>query len=165
MQNLKIIKYPNSILRKKCEEVKEITDEIKKFCQDMIEIMILNHGVGLAASQVGELKRIIAVCPIQEKEIKTPQIFINPKITKKSKKTEIDEEGCLSFPGLFLKIKRASEVEVEALDLEGKEVKIKANGYLARIFQHEIDHLNGILFIDRINFWQRLRLKLKLKVS
>lgn len=147
-----IVKYPNSILRKKCEEVKEITEDIKKLGQEMMTIIMTeNQGLGLAAPQIGELKRIIVV-----QTEKGPEVFINPEIIKKSKKTEIREEGCLSFPGLFLKIKRAKEAEIEALDLQGEKIKIKAEDLPARVFQHEIDHLDGILFIDRISFFQKL---------
>jgi peptide deformylase len=155
--NRKILKYPNPILKKKAEKVKEITEEIKNLGRDMIEILEINQGVGLASSQVGELKRIIAV-RFEDR----PRIFINPVILKKSKETEVIEEGCLSFPGLFLKIKRAKEIEVKALDENGIEINIKDNGLISRIFQHEIDHLEGILFIDRLSFWQRLKFQLKL---
>lgn len=158
MAILEIKKYPEPTLRKKSEEVKEITQEIKKLCQDMVETLKTVKGTGLAAGQVGELKRIIAV-----QTEKTPVVFINPKIIKKSKKTEVTEEGCLSFPGLWLKIKRSKEVAVETLDIKGKEIKVNAAGISARVLQHEIDHLDGILIIDRIPFWQRLKLKLKLK--
>jgi len=152
---LEIKKFPDQILRKKCERVKEVTGEIKNLGWNMVETMEESKGIGLAAPQVGELKRVIIV---QMK--KGPEVFINPKILKKTRETEIMEEGCLSFPGLFLKIKRAKGVEIEALDGTGEKVKIKAEGLPARIFQHEIDHLDGILFIDRISFWQRLKLKL-----
>lgn len=159
--NKKIIKYPDPILRKKSEEVKEVTEDIKKLGQEMIQTMMEKDGIGLAAPQVGELKRIIVVYPIRERSLeekakKTPQVFINPKIIKKSRETIIDEEGCLSFPGLFLKIKRARETEIEALDLQGEKIKIKTEGRPARVFQHEIDHLDGILFINRISFFQKL---------
>ena len=87
--------------------------------------------------------------------------FINPRIVKKSRRKEVMEEGCLSFPSLFLKVKRSAEIEVEGLDKKGK--KVKAEGLLARILQHEIDHLDGILFIDRISFWQKWKAKRKLK--
>ena len=153
---LEIKKYPNPILRKKCEEIKEVTPEIKKLIEDMIETMEKNNGVGLAAPQIGILKRII----VAETE-KGPLCLINPKIVKKGKETALDKEGCLSFPGLFLKISRRREVEVEALDGNGR--KIKAKGLLARILQHEIDHLDGILYIDRISFWQRWKIRNKLK--
>ncbi|MBZ1348307.1 MAG: peptide deformylase [Candidatus Nealsonbacteria bacterium] len=151
MAILEIKKYPNPILRKKCQRKEEITANIRKLGQDMKETMVKNQGIGLAAPQVGELKRVIAVQ--MEKEM---QVFINPKIIKKSRETEIAEEGCLSFLGLFLKIKRAREVEIKALDIEGKEIQIKAEGLPARVFQHEIDHLDGILFLNRINLWQKL---------
>jgi len=163
-----IIKYPNQILRKKCEEVGEVTSEIKGLSFNMVETMIEGQGIGLAAPQIGELKRIIVVHPIEERTAdekisKRPQVFINPRITKKSKETEIGEEGCLSFPGLFLKIKRVKAVEIEALNEKGEKIQVRAEGLPARIFQHEIDHLDGILFIDRIGFWQKLKIKQKLK--
>lgn len=165
---LTIKKYPDPILRKKCQEVEELSEEIKKLGRDMIETMIANQGIGLAAPQVGVLKRIIVVHPIQEKTVeektrKSPQIFINPKIIKKSRETILEEEGCLSVPGLWLKIKRAKEVEISALNEKGEKISLKAEGLTARIFQHEIDHLDGILFIDRLGFWQKLKLKKKLK--
>jgi len=159
-QTLTIIKYPHPLLRKKSEEVKEITPEIEQFSQEMKQVMIKNQGVGLAAPQVGVLKRIMVA---QTKN--GLEVLINPVILKKSKKKEIMEEGCLSFPKLFLKIKRPREVEVEFLNLRGKKKKIKASSWEARIFQHEIDHLNGILFIDRIPFWQRCLIKYQLKFS
>jgi len=165
---LKIKKYPSPILRGKSEKVKEITKEIKEFGQNMAETMKENQGIGLAAPQVGELKRVIAVHLIRDRSLKArseknPQVFFNPKIIRKSRETEIGEEGCLSFPGLFLKIKRAKEVIVEALNQEGEKFQVKAEGLPARVFQHEIDHLDGILFIDRISFRQRFKIRKKLK--
>ena len=151
--NKKIIKYPDSVLRNKSEPVSEITEEIKKLGQDMVETMVAAQGIGLSAPQVGELKRVIVV-----QTEKGPKVFINPQIIKKSKEMDLGEEGCLSFPKLFLKIKRPKEVEIKAMDGDGR--KIKAEGLLARILQHEIDHLDGILFIDRISLWQKFKLKL-----
>jgi len=148
---LEIKNYPNPVLKRRSEEVKEITPEIKELVLNMTETMVKNQGIGLAASQIGELKRII----VSQTE-NGPRVFINPEIIKKSKETEIKEEGCLSFPELFLKIKRAKEIEVEFLNLSGEKIKIKTEGLLARVFQHEIDHLNGILFIDRLDFFQKL---------
>jgi len=173
MAILEIKKYPNPVLREKCQEVQELTQEIKKLSQDMLETMIANQGIGLAASQVGVLKRIIVVNPIQKSQVfinlpscneggRREFIFFDSKITKKSRETIIDEEGCLSFPGLFLKIKRAKEVEIEALNEKGEKISLKTEGLPARVFQHEIDHLDGILFIDRLSFWQKLKFKLKL---
>jgi len=157
MAILEIKKYPDPILRKKCQEVKVITEEIKRLSQEMIETLTKNQGVGLAVPQIGELKRMIVV-----QTEKGPQTFINPKIIKKTKETIIDEEGCLSFPGLFLKIKRAKWVEIEALNEKGEKIHLETKGLPARIFQHEIDHLDGILFIDRLSFWQKLKFKFKL---
>ena len=151
---LEIKKYGEAVLKKKAEEVKEITPEIKELIFNMKETLQNAQGVGLAAPQIGELKRIIIV----EREA-----FLNPKIIKKSEETEIKEEGCLCIPGLFLKIKRAIEVEIEAQKEGGESIKIKAKGLLARIFQHEIDHLDGILILDKIPFWQKWKFKKQLK--
>jgi peptide deformylase len=147
---LEIKKYPDPVLKKKCQEIREISGEIRDLSQDMKETMKRKDGLGLAGPQIGESKRIIIV-----QTAKGAEVFINPKITGKSREREIMEEGCLSFPGLFLKIRRAREIELEFLDLRGEKKEMKAEGLSARIFQHEIDHLDGILFIDRIPFWQK----------
>ena len=156
---LEIKKFNENVLRLKSREVKEITPEVKEFVLAMAEIMKENQGIGLAAPQVGASKRIITV-QLDLRKLKIIGL-INPKILKKSSETETEEEGCLSFPGIYLEIKRAREVEVEALNIEGKKIKIKAKGILARVFQHEIDHLNGILFFNRLNFFQRIKFKIK----
>ena len=154
--NRKLIDSQNPILRKKSQKIGQIDSEIKELSQDMSQIMVEKQGVGLAAVQIGELKRIILAQT--ENGLK---FFINPEIVKKSRQTEILEEGCLSLPGLWLKIKRPNQVEVKFLNLQGQEEIIKAQGLLARILQHEIDHLDGKLIIDRISFWQRLKIKTK----
>ena len=151
---LRIKKHPDPILGKRAKEVEEITDEIEKLASDMLETMYANQGVGLAASQVGVQKRVFVADTGSG-----PQVFINPKILKKYGK-EDSEEGCLSVPGDFLKIKRAKSLEVEALNLEGKKFKVKASGLLARAIQQEMDHLEGILIIDRLSFWKKLKRKL-----
>ncbi|MBI2041453.1 MAG: peptide deformylase [Candidatus Nealsonbacteria bacterium] len=153
-----IKKYPDPILRKRAKEVKEITSEIKKLAEDMIETMLKNErdGVGLAGPQVGVSMRIF----IAQTE-NGPGVFINPKILKKSGKTEKMEEGCLSLPKIWLSVKRAKELEIEAIDINGKKIKTKAEGIFARILQHEIDHLNGILIIDKVNLWQKFKRTLK----
>ena len=152
----KIILYPNKILRKKSEEVgEEIDEEIRNLAREMVEIMVKEDGIGLAAPQLGILKRIIVVMTENG-----PEVFINPVIVKKSKESETMEEGCLCFPGVFLKIKRAKMIEVEALNLQGEKIRMKTEGLVARIFQHEADHLDGILFVDRASFWQKIKLKL-----
>jgi peptide deformylase len=155
---LELVKYPDPLLRKKAQDIKEITPEIKKLGLDMVDTMIKNKGVGLAAQQVGELKRIITVYTR-----KGPKIFINPRILDRSKETEISEEGCLCLPGIFFNIKRPKTVNFQALDEEGRKVRINDEGFLARILQHETDHLDGILFIDKIGFWERLKLGRKIK--
>lgn len=146
MAIIEIKKYPDPILSRESAEIKEITPEIKKLAEDMIETMEYNQGVGLAAVQVGELKRLMVV-QIKQK----PLVLINPKIIKKTKETEAMEEGCLSCPGICLEIKRARGIEMEALGKDGKKIKIKTKDILAHILQHEIDHLDGILIIDKIN--------------
>lgn len=149
-----IKKYPEPILNKKAGEIKEITPEIKKLAEDMIETLLKAEpeGVGLAAPQVGVSKRMF----VAQTE-KGLAVFINPKIIKKSKMAQTLEEGCLSLPGIYLKIKRAKLLELEALDINGKKINIKAEGFFARILQHEIDHLDGVLIIDRVNFWQKIK--------
>ncbi len=142
---MKIIKYPNKILDKKTKKVKKPLDsEIQKLIKGIKETMEKADGAGLAAPQVGESLRI---CAIQY----GGEVFamINPKITSYSREKEINEEGCLSFPGQFFPIKRSVKVKVRYINEEGKETKKKAEGLLARIMQHEIDHLDGIVFIKR----------------
>jgi len=161
MAILEIKKFNEPVLRKKCEEVKKVDEKIRKLIVDMVQTMKEEKGIGLAAPQVGVSKRVIIV----QTDLEGRRILalVNPKIIKKSQEKEMDEEGCLSFPGIFLEIKRAKEVEVEGLDIKGEKIKLKAKGLLARVFQHEIDHLDGILFIDRISFWQRLKIRKKLQ--
>ncbi|EOD01313.1 peptide deformylase [Caldisalinibacter kiritimatiensis] len=132
------------ILRKKSREVKEINDRIKTLIEDMIDTMYKEEGVGLAAPQVGILKRI-AVIDIG----KGPIRLINPEIVS-GEGEEIDVEGCLSIPGKNGKVKRPKKVKVKYIDLEGNEKYIEGEGLLARALCHEIDHLNGILFIDKV---------------
>jgi len=151
--NLKIKIYGEDILKEKCQEIKEIDKKIKDLAKGMLKVMRQENGVGLAAPQIGSNKRIIVVS-LDENVFS----LINPKITKKSKKSLSEYEGCLSLPNLFLKIKRAKEIELEGYLLEReKTVRIKAEGLLARVFQHEIDHLDGILMIDRVSHFKKIR--------
>lgn len=144
-------------MRKKAEEIKEITPEIKELAEDMTETMLKSErdAVGLAAPQVGVSIRMFVA-----QTRNGPGVFINPEISKKSGKEAV-EEGCLSLPGLWLKVKRAKEIELEAIDINGKKIKTKAVGLFARILQHEIDHLNGVLIIDKASFWQKISRTLK----
>lgn len=159
---LKIITYPDPLLRQVCQEVTDITPEIKKLAQDMTDTMYEAEGIGLAAVQVGFLHRIIVV-DIRQND-KKPELYhlVNPVITQTSGSIE-DEEGCLSIPGVRDIVKRYEKVEVKALDLQGKELIIPAEGLLAICFQHEIDHLNGVLFIDHLSKLKREIIRAKYK--
>lgn len=143
---LPIITYPNPILKKKTETVKDPKDpKIKELIFDMLETLEQTpEGMGLAAPQVGSSVRL---CVIRF-EGKT-YILINPKIKSKSLRKETLEEGCLSFPGKFLPIKRSKKVTIKAVGRNGEKIEIKAEGIFSRALQHEIDHLDGILFIER----------------
>lgn len=151
---LEIKKYPDPVLRKKAEKVEKVTEDILELAQSLAETMQKEDGLGLAAPQVGQLKRMIVLMVNKE-----PKVFLNPVVVKKSKEKETAEEGCLSFPEVFLEIKRPKTVEVETTDVSGERMRISAKGLLACAFQHEIDHLDGILFIDRAGFWQKLKFR------
>jgi len=145
MPILPIITYPNSILEKKSKKIDNPkSSEIKELILDMLETMEVKEGLGLAAPQVGSSVRLCIV----KLEGKT-YILINPQIKSKSWSKEIAEEGCLSFPGKFILVKRSKKVKIKALDRNGEEIAISAEGLLARAMQHEIDHLDGVLFISR----------------
>lgn len=146
---LPILKYPREILRQKAEEIKDIeSPEIKELILDMLETLDAVNGLGLAAPQVGKSIRLCIVKNDRDPGSKT-YILLNPKIKSKSWRKKIEEEGCLSFPEKFIPIKRSVSVKVFALDKDGRKISIKASGLLARAFQHEIDHLDGILIIDK----------------
>ena len=136
----------DELLRKKSKKVEEIDDKIKELVDDMIETMHQKDGVGLAAPQVGILKRVVVIDLYDDKG---PYVLINPEIVKEKGEQEV-EEGCLSFPDKFGKVKRPAEVVVKALDRDGQEYKLKGKGLLAQAISHELDHLDGILFIDKI---------------
>ena len=147
----KIIIEPDPLLRKKCKSLEKVDDEVKKLMNDMLETMYAAPGIGLAAVQVGILKRLIVIDISKNKEKKNPIFLINPEIIFKSKNTSIYEEGCLSLPGHFAEIERPEECHIKYIDYEGKKKEMKANGLLATCIQHEIDHLNGKLFIDYLS--------------
>ncbi len=141
---MEIIKYPHPILRKKCLPIKNPSSlEIRHLAQEMIKTMRAYNGMGLAAPQIGKL---LQLCVIEfAGEI---FILINPEIKKVSQETEEFDEGCLSFPGKFLPVKRPRKIKITAIDFNGRKYNLHAKGILARAIQHEIDHLNGKLFID-----------------
>lgn len=141
------LRYDNDeILKKRSKEIEVIDDKIRELAADMMETMHKYEGLGLAGPQVGVLKRIIVIDLYEEGMQFT---LINPVIVK-AKGEQIVEEGCLSFPNQFGKVKRPKEVEVEALDIDGKKVRIKAKDLLAQALCHEIDHLNGVLFVEKV---------------
>tara|TARA_X000001036_G_C20536109_1_gene748280 strand:- start:171 stop:689 length:519 start_codon:yes stop_codon:yes gene_type:complete len=146
----KIIVEPDPILRKKCDPLEKVDNEIKKLMKDMLETMYDAPGIGLAAIQIGILKRLVVI-DISKDEKKDPLFLVNPEIISQSKATSVYEEGCLSLPGQFAEIERPSECLVKYINLDGKEKELKANGLLATCIQHEVDHLNGILFIDYLS--------------
>lgn len=136
----------DEILRKKAREVEKVDDRIKELLQDMVETMHEHNGVGLAAPQVGILKRVIVIDLYDGNE---PLKLVNPKILKEKGKQKVDE-GCLSFPNQFAKMIRPKEVTVEALNENGEQIRIEAVDLLAQALVHEIEHLNGILFVDNM---------------
>lgn len=146
MSQIPIILYPSKILRQKSISIKEFhTKELDILVKNMSDTLLESKGAGLAAPQIGKNIQLIA---INTKEgIVT---LFNPIIIKKSWKKNIDEEGCLSVPGIFGLVKRSNAIIVKAQDIDGKKTTLNANGLISRVLQHEIDHLNGILFIDRV---------------
>ena len=151
MSQRKIVIEPDPILRKKSENLEKVDNELRLLLDDMLETMYTAPGIGLAAVQVGILKRLIVIDISKNKEKKNPIFLINPEIIFKSKNTSIYEEGCLSLPGHFAEIERPEECHIKYIDYEGKKKEMKANGLLATCVQHEIDHLNGKLFIDYLS--------------
>ena len=153
MSILKIVKYPDKVLKCKAITLEDIDASlIKVLAKDMFDTMYLNDGVGLAANQIGISKQIAVMNPTGSKQDEI--VLINPEITKKRGMSKM-EEGCLSLPGISSEVKRANEVEVKFMDLEGNYKHLKLKGLPARIVQHELDHLNGFLFVDRLNFLKR----------
>lgn len=145
-----IVKHPDTILSQKIEKISEITPEILDIISEMRQKMIEAKGVGLAANQVGLNLAIFVIDKDLARDHKLPDAYINPEITEYSKDINIAEEGCLSLPDKWMNIKRAKKVYLRALDEKGNKLKIKARGFLARVYQHETDHLNGLLIKDRL---------------
>jgi len=147
----KILTEPNYFLRKKSLPVEKIDDALKQIMDDMLETMYAAPGIGLAAIQIGEPKRIIVIDLSKKDEPRNPMFFINPEIIEKSTTNLTYEEGCLSVPGQFAEIDRADKCHIKYLDYYGEPKEIKTEGMLATCIQHEIDHLEGILFIDYLS--------------
>ena len=147
----KILTEPNKILREKSLPVEKVDEEIQKLMDDMLETMYAAPGIGLAAIQVGIPKRIIVLDLSPKDKPRSPMYFVNPEIIKKSNTDSTYEEGCLSVPGQFAEIDRPDRCHVKYLDYHGKPKEIEAEGMLATCIQHEMDHLEGILFIDYLS--------------
>jgi len=158
MSVLKIVKYPSDILLQKLQPVENFDSDLKYIVKDMFETMYAYNGIGLAANQVGINKRIVVVdVSLREERKVLPIALINPQIVNYSKKKQVAEEGCLSFPGFFEKVVRSLSVEVEYYDINGKRQRIIAEGLLARVLQHEIDHINGIVFVKRMSLEKQIK--------
>jgi len=151
MSKRKIIIEPDPILREKSKTLEKVNDELRALLDDMLETMYAAPGIGLAAVQIGVLKRLIVIDINRDKEKRNPIFLINPEIISSSKKTSIYEEGCLSLPGHYAEIERPAECNIKFVDYNGKEKELNAKGLLSTCIQHEIDHLNGILFIDYLS--------------
>ena len=152
-----IIILPDKRLRQVSEPVKTITGDLRALVDDMLETMYKAPGVGLAAIQVGVAKRVVTIDTAKKDEPKNPQVFVNPEVVWSSPEKNTYEEGCLSIPEYYEEVERPSEVKVRYLDLDGKTKELEANGLLATVLQHEIDHTKGILFIDYISKLKRDR--------
>jgi peptide deformylase len=174
---LSIFEYGEPILRAKGKRIDKVDDRIRKLASNMLETMQAVNGVGLAAQQVGEAIQltVLDVSPVEDRpstmtfngehvdpKAKMPLVLINPRITLGAE-TEVGSEGCLSFPDITGDIERAESVIVHAETLENEKIEIEATGLLARAIQHEIDHLNGILFVDRMNSATKVSLASRLK--
>jgi len=174
---LEILTFPNPKLREVSKPVKEVTDELAQFSQNMLETMYDARGVGLAAPQVGRLDRLIVIDtrphdddgkPTEEgmtdleKAVQYPLVLINPEVKVKKGKT-VYGEGCLSVPGFVENVERAEYIEAEYLNVKGEKIILKSDGLLAICIQHEIDHLDGKLFIDRLSFLKSNRIKDRIK--
>tara|TARA_B100002051_G_scaffold223313_1_gene217813 strand:+ start:1342 stop:1866 length:525 start_codon:yes stop_codon:yes gene_type:complete len=147
----KILTEPNPILRQISKPVEKVGIEEQKLMDDMLDTMYAANGIGLAAIQIGVQKRIIVMDLSKESEKKEPRYFVNPVIKNKSEKISTYEEGCLSVVSIFAEVDRPSTCEVEYLDYNGNKKILKADGLLATCIQHEMDHLEGILFIDHLS--------------
>ncbi len=156
-----ILQLPDPVLRKVSTPVETIDAEIKTLIKDMFETMYDAPGVGLAAIQIGVAKRVVTIDATRGDEEKDPMVFINPEIIAASGEKDSKEEGCLSIAEYYEEVERPSEVKVRYMDEKGKIQEIEADGLLARALQHEIDHLNGILFIDHLSKLKRDRVTKK----
>lgn len=146
-KHLQIVCFPHPVLRRQAEAIGEITDEVRAVAARMIDLMTEADGVGLAAPQVGIAWRLFVTAA---REDEPQRVFVNPRVTSVSDESEIAEEGCLSLPHVRVEVRRAEAISVQATDLEGREFAVESDHLSARVWQHEMDHLNGVLIIDRM---------------
>ncbi|MGD9477706.1 peptide deformylase [Shinella sp. G-2] len=150
-----LIILPDPILRQVSKSIETIDGEVKKLADDMLETMYDAPGIGLAAIQIGVARRMLVLDVAKDGEDKKPLVFINPEIVASSAERSVYEEGCLSIPDYYAEVERPAAITVKHLDRDGKEQLTQADGLLATCLQHEIDHLNGVLFIDHISKLKR----------
>ena len=150
-----ILTAPDPRLQAVSTDVEKVDAEIRKLVDDMAESMYAADGIGLAAVQIGVPKRVIVIDLDQKEGKKNPRAFINPKIIWASEEMAVFEEGCLSVPEIWDDVERPARIKAEYLDLDGKKVELEADGMLATCLQHEMDHLNGVLFIDHLSRLKR----------
>lgn len=160
MAKLNILEYPDPRLRQRAEAVPAVDEEVRQFADDMVETMYEARGIGLAAVQVGDARRVVVIDVSEERN--EPRVLINPEIVESTGEVE-SEEGCLSIPGVYDRIQRAERVRYRAQDRDGNAIEGEADGLLAVCIQHEIDHLDGRLFIDYLSELKRSRIRKKLK--
>lgn len=147
---LKLVKYPNEVLTRPCDLVTEFNDELSALVEGMTNIMYASDGVGLAAPQVGVSRRVLLIDPTGGEDANALMALINPRVTWRSPEQEVGGEGCLSLPGAILQVPRSVAVDVEYHDVMGKQQVRRFTEFDARVVQHEVDHLDGVLMIDRV---------------
>ena len=172
---LEIRKYGDPVLREKANAVEKVDDRIRKLAENMVDTLRGdNGGVGLAAQQVGET---VALCVVDvpaeydadengvrfNPSVKMPLVLLNPEILEASKETEVRDEGCLSFPGIYAPVRRPVEIKLQFMDLNGKPQNLRLKQFVARVVQHEMDHLNGVLLVDRMASLKKIALAGQLK--
>lgn len=150
-----LIILPDPLLRQVSQPIERVDADIRKLTEDMLETMYEAPGIGLAAVQVGVARRLLVIDISKEGDEREPLVFINPEIVRSSDERSVYEEGCLSIPDYYAEVERPAAITVKSLDREGRETLTEADGLLATCLQHEIDHLNGVLFIDHISRLKR----------
>lgn len=157
MTKRNIITIPDPVLRQVCQPIVKVDDSVRALADDMLETMYEAPGIGLAASQIGVLQRMFVLDVAPEDEPKNPMVFINPKIVWSSDETSVYQEGCLSIPEYFEDVERPSAIKILFQNREGSDQELEADGLFATCIQHELDHLNGMLFIDYLSKLKRDR--------